>query len=285
MKLGDIGFGSILDRSFVRQCVVGSLFWLAFLLMLEPGNIVRAAAAQTEVAMAQEVIRIALASLLAGATAPLQFRLVRDFPVERERLLKNASIHLLASASLALCLIVIAFSLAPLVLATDNPRLRLTLGDQIASNAPLLTFAMVTMAVLLHSFSAKRQEKIDGYAAERWLTRLQAPSRAGMAIVAAQDIDWIEAQGNYVALHVGADTYLVRQTMSRLADALNPQHFLRIHRGKILNTARLKKMRPLPGGDAMVELADGTELRASRTFSADLRDIFRSLRIAEISRD
>lgn len=285
MKLGDIELGSILDRTFVRQCAVGSLFWLAFLLMLEPGNIVRAAAARTEVAMAQEAIRIALASLLAGATAPLQFRLVRYFPVERERLLKNASIHLLASASLAFCLIVIAFSLAPFVLATDNPRLRLTLGEQIASNAPLLTFAMVTMAVLLHSFSAKRQEKIDGYAAERWLTRLQVQSRAGMAIVAAQDIDWIEAQGNYVALHVGADTYLVRQTMSRLAETLNPQHFLRIHRGKILNTARIKKMRPLPGGDAMVELADGTELRASRTFSAGLRDIFGSLRIAEISHD
>jgi DNA-binding LytR/AlgR family response regulator len=170
-----------------------------------------------------------------------------------------------------------AFSLAPLVLAADNPRLRLTLGEQIASNLSLLTFAMVTMAVLLHSFSAKRREKIDGYAAERWLTRLQVQSRAGIAMVAAQDIDWIEAQGNYVALHVGADTYLVRQTMSRLADTLNPQHFLRIHRGKILNTARLKKMRTLPGGDAMVELTNGTELRASRTFCPDLRASFRTV--------
>lgn len=277
MKLDALEFNSIIDRTVVRQLAVGWLFWLGFLLLLQPGNIVRAEAADMPAPLAEEVIRIILASILAGATAPLQFRLVRVFPVAGVLRLRNLFIHFMALAGLSLFLIVVAAMLAPFILAPDNPRLQTPITDQIAANAPLLAFAMAALAVILHLPPRKTQERSAPCADQRWLTSLPVQTRAGVTIVAAGDIDWIEAQGNYVALHVGADAYLIRQTLSRLAETLNPEHFLRIHRRKILNKARLRKMIALPGGDALVELTDGTELRASRTFCSDLRASFRSV--------
>jgi two-component system, LytTR family, response regulator len=57
-------------------------------------------------------------------------------------------------------------------------------------------------------------------------------------------VDWIEAAGNYVRLHLGADSYLFRETMNHMESRLGARRFARIHRSRIVNTERIKELQP-----------------------------------------
>jgi two-component system, LytTR family, response regulator len=85
-------------------------------------------------------------------------------------------------------------------------------------------------------------------------------------LVRTVDIDWLEAAGNYVTLHVGARTPLLRQTLSALERQLDPARFRRIHRSVIVNLDRIKEIRPALAGEYSARLHDGTELRISRSY-------------------
>ena len=84
--------------------------------------------------------------------------------------------------------------------------------------------------------------------------------------VRVDDIDWIEAAGNYVKLHVGRDTHLMRETMAGIEKLLDPSRFLRIHRSAIVNLDRVREMQPWFSGEYTVILRDGTQLRLSRVY-------------------
>lgn len=79
------------------------------------------------------------------------------------------------------------------------------------------------------------------------------------------DIDWIEASDNYVCLHVGKETHVVRETMSELERRLDPAQFIRVHRSAIVNLDRVKELQPWFRGDYRVVLNDGTELTLTKT--------------------
>ena len=98
--------------------------------------------------------------------------------------------------------------------------------------------------------------------AERVLVR----NGGRVAFVRVEEIDWIEAQGNYLRLHKGSSSYLVRQTMNEMEATLDPRRFLRIHRSTIVNIERIKELRPLVHGDYSVELYDRTALTLSRNY-------------------
>ncbi|WP_158509009.1 LytR/AlgR family response regulator transcription factor [Gemmatirosa kalamazoonensis] len=87
-----------------------------------------------------------------------------------------------------------------------------------------------------------------------------------LRIVRLDEIDWFESEGNYVRVHVGRQSYLVRQTSQHLETQLDGRQFARIHRRYLVNLARVHEVQPWFGGDAVVVLKDGTKLRLSRTF-------------------
>ena len=79
-------------------------------------------------------------------------------------------------------------------------------------------------------------------------------------------IEWIEAQGDYVKLHIGKESHMLRQTMAAAVERLDPNRFVRIHRSRIVNLDHVREIRPLWGGDYSVLMRDGTELTMSRTY-------------------
>ena len=85
-------------------------------------------------------------------------------------------------------------------------------------------------------------------------------------LVRADEVDWIESDGNYVSLHVGPQSHLVRSTLVACADRLDPQKFVRIHRRYIVNIDRVKEIQPWFGGDSILVLSNGHKLRLSRNF-------------------
>lgn len=84
--------------------------------------------------------------------------------------------------------------------------------------------------------------------------------------VPVADIEWIEAYGNYVRLHVGAKTHLLRATMSHVESSLDPSQFGRIHRSSIVNLLAVREIQPWFSGEHIVILKDGTKLKLSRNY-------------------
>jgi two-component system, LytTR family, response regulator len=84
------------------------------------------------------------------------------------------------------------------------------------------------------------------------------------------EIDWIEAAGNYVRLHAGKEEYLYRETMTKLEEQLNPDRFARVHRSTIVNIERIKELQPWFRGDYMILLRDNSKLLLSRTYRGRL---------------
>ena len=104
---------------------------------------------------------------------------------------------------------------------------------------------------------------------------LRIPVRRDGSIqfVNASDIDWIDAAGDSVRLHVGKTTHVIRKSMGEMVAALDPGQFLRIHRSTIVNIARVKELQPWFHGEYVVVLHDGTRLKLSRGHREKLASI------------
>ena len=96
--------------------------------------------------------------------------------------------------------------------------------------------------------------------------RLVVKSGGRVFFLRTDEIDWIEAAGNYVRLHLGAESHLFRETMNRMEARLDTTRFARIHRSRIVNTDRIKELQPWFNGDYVVVLRDGTRLTLSRGY-------------------
>jgi len=83
-----------------------------------------------------------------------------------------------------------------------------------------------------------------------------AESRKGRVVIRAPEIDWVEAQGNYVALHAGGQSYLIRQPLKAVGDKLRRAAFVRSHRSALVNTRRVRAIGRSPAGGLRVELAN-----------------------------
>jgi two-component system LytT family response regulator len=109
--------------------------------------------------------------------------------------------------------------------------------------------------------------------AKRYLRRFVVPAAGRLTLVETGQVDWIEAADNYAVLHAGATTHVVRETMSRLAAALDPDRFVRIHRSTIVQIDRVHELQPAFHGDFVVILRDGTRLTMSRTYRSQVESV------------
>jgi len=87
-----------------------------------------------------------------------------------------------------------------------------------------------------------------------------------LKIVRVADVDWWDTDGNYVRLHVGAASHLIRSTAASIEPQLDPRAFIRIHRRYIVNVDRIIEVQPWFAGDAVAVLRTGAKLRVSRTY-------------------
>jgi two-component system, LytTR family, response regulator len=100
--------------------------------------------------------------------------------------------------------------------------------------------------------------------------RLAVKSDGRMLFLRFDEIDWVEAFGDYVNLHVGQQKHLVRARMVEMEKKLAPHHFCRIHRSSIVNLDSIKELLPFLGGQTVVILKNGDRLTVSRDSSQKL---------------
>jgi two-component system LytT family response regulator len=103
------------------------------------------------------------------------------------------------------------------------------------------------------------------------LERLVVKSGGRVYFVPVEDIDWIEAAGNYVELHAGQQSHLIRGTMKGLEDRLDPECFVRVHRSAIVNINRIKEMQPWFNGEFVIILTSGAKITSGNSYREGLR--------------
>jgi two-component system LytT family response regulator len=102
--------------------------------------------------------------------------------------------------------------------------------------------------------------------------RLVVKSGGRLFFLRTDEIDWVEASGNYVRLHVGTTSHLLRETMNAIEGRLDPEKFFRIHRCRIVNMERIQEMQPWLNGEYVVVLRTGTRLTLSRGYREKLQE-------------
>lgn len=107
----------------------------------------------------------------------------------------------------------------------------------------------------------------------KYLERLVVKNAGRVFFLETSDIEWVEAEGNYVSIHTPSKTHLLRETISNLEARLDPRRFVRIHRSTLVNVTRIQELQPWTHGDYYVILRDGTRLTASRNYRDNLESV------------
>jgi len=105
------------------------------------------------------------------------------------------------------------------------------------------------------------------------IDRVVIKSGGRVYFLKTEAIDWVEGAGDYLSLHSGSQTHLIRETMGNFHARLDSQKFLRIHRSTIVNIERIKDIRPLYKGEYVITLTSGISLKASRGYRHELQSL------------
>jgi membrane protein implicated in regulation of membrane protease activity len=260
--------------------VLGFLFWAAFLLVLEPGNVARAAAAGYQLSLEREALRIVGATIIGGASTPAVYFLAHRYPVSGSWRLRNALCLLFALIALAGSLIVVSCFAAAWVFESRWFPEMTEVGRQLVGNLTLLTFALASLTTFIKATDSTRSERVANMrrVENQELRHVLVRSRRQSLQVEIDSIDWVEAQGNYVGLHVGRRMHLLRETLTSFQAMLDEQRFARVHRSAVVAVDRIKSMKSTENGGAVLRLHSGQELPASRRYRKSVREKWTAFR-------
>lgn len=104
----------------------------------------------------------------------------------------------------------------------------------------------------------------------RRLTRILIKNAGRLAFLNVSEIDWVQAQGNYLQLHTGSASFMLRETMNGFEAQLDPEEFLRIHRGFLVRLSAIREIQQEARGSSVVILKNGTRLPLSRRYRSRL---------------
>lgn len=129
------------------------------------------------------------------------------------------------------------------------------------------------LLALLEDYNEGRESRLPAMRSPKhaYPDRLVIKSSGRVFFLKTEAIDWIEAEGYYVRLHVGSKSHLMRETMTRLEVKLDPARFLRIHRSTVVNVERVKELKQHSHGECIVILQNDTPLKLSRHYREGLQ--------------
>lgn len=148
-------------------------------------------------------------------------------------------------------------------------------ADQDVIEQLRVQFGMIIQELSSHKRLLEDLLKLQtGVQKRTYLTQMLVKSNGRLIIVRIDEIDWIEAWGDYIRLHCKGKSHIVRQKIGDVETRLDPRRFLRIGRSAIINVDRIKELEPLNHGDYLIKLYDDTQLNLSRNYRECLSAIF-----------
>lgn len=173
-----------------------------------------------------------------------------------------------------------AGSVPAVIFVTAFDRYALQAFEQHALDYLLKPFTDERFSIVLERTRVRLRERSFASMAEGLsdLLSAMAPGRRQLVVrdggrtfvIPHDDIVWIEAEDYCARIHTRSRTILVRDSLRALAEALEPNGFVRVHRSAIVNVACVRQIEPLTSGDQRVTLSDGTALKVSRTYRASV---------------
>jgi DNA-binding LytR/AlgR family response regulator len=109
--------------------------------------------------------------------------------------------------------------------------------------------------------------------AKRQVPRIAFKAKGSILLLDLADILAVQAEGNYVSLRHRTNAYLVRESLSSMAEKLKPYGFIRIHRSVVVNISAVEEIQPLPTGEYKLHVKGGKEYLVTRTYKHNLRDL------------
>lgn len=205
-----------------------------------------------------------------AAFVPAIYWLARRFPLGRSRLAISGPVHLAASLAFALLkeslFVAVGEYFRPGVFALPE----ILAGDFVSEVLAFWALIGAAHAYVYHRAERPRETTPPPHDKAQFTVR----DRAGYRVVAAADVEWIGAEGNYAMLRAGGGSHLVRETMAALEARLG-SGFLRVHRSAIVNVARIVRIEPLSHGEYRIVLASGEAVTSGRSYNAKVRSLIR----------
>ena len=252
------------------EVLAGFLYWAAFLLVLEPGNIMRAHNTGHNLALDHEMLRITVASCLGATVTPLALWLSRRFfPAKLPWHLPALTA---AMGALSIALIFVSCFLAAWMFEHNWLPGIDDIAGMLAGNGLLLLFALLAFCGL--EFAMRRPIVVQP-APPAIVHHVIVKARGHQFLLKLDTVAWIESQGNYLAFHGADTTHLIRETLSAFEGRLDPARFIRIHRGHVVALDRIAVVENFDNGDGMLRLDIGTELKVSRNYRKILLERYR----------
>ena len=115
---------------------------------------------------------------------------------------------------------------------------------------------------------------VDEPASESIKNKLLVRDSGVVKVIPFDDIDWVDAAGDYMCVHALGETHIIRITLGELMEKLDDKLFVRIHRSTIVNVQRVSSITPLPKGGSLLELSAGETLKVSRNYRESIRNLF-----------
>jgi len=125
----------------------------------------------------------------------------------------------------------------------------------------------------MNADSDELPSETDKGAQKEPVDRVVIKSGGRIYFLKTEEIDWVEGAGDYLTLHSGSQTHLIRETMGNFHAKLDSQKFLRIHRSTIVNIERIKDIKPLFKGEYVITLTSGKRLKSSRGYRHELQSL------------
>lgn len=107
----------------------------------------------------------------------------------------------------------------------------------------------------------------------KYVERLVIKNGGRVFFLESSEIDWVEAEGNYVRLHTGKRSHMLRETIGSLEEQLDPKRFLRVHRSTIVKLDSIRELQPWFHGEYHIILHNGTKLTLSRNYREQLQSV------------
>jgi two-component system LytT family response regulator len=152
----------------------------------------------------------------------------------------------------------------------DGPRFASALARARTHLAAPRDASLAPLTALLEDMRARQRslERTLAGGGRRWPERLVVRAGRELVFVRVRDVDWFSSADNYVELHLGRVTHLLRETLTHVEHRLDPEHFVRIRRDAIVNLERVRAVRTADTGEPEIVLLDGTALRMGRAYRA-----------------
>ena len=233
-------------------------------------------------ALWEPVVWESTSTLMIAALIPLIIWFNGHYPLRLGRLKKSIPAHIAMSFAFSVLHVIGMVLLRRLIYATQGASYDFGIWtEQLAYEyaKDFRSYLLILSIIYLYNFILRRLQGEAGFLEEGQEETAPQPvtdrflvKKLGREfLVKVEDIDWIEAAGNYVNLHVGKRLYPLRDTMTAMEARLEGSGFLRVHRSAIVNMDQVTEIVPLEAGEAEIHLASGDTVPVSRSYRQQLK--------------